>query len=54
MQIHADYPDNIEALQYLETLCRDMGKPHEEYSRRLEKLKRVQDQSSGRPLIDLR
>lgn len=42
MQIHEDHPDNIEALQYLEALCKDLQRPHEEYSRRLEKLRRSQ------------
>lgn len=42
MQIHEDHPDNLEALQYLEALCRDLGKPFEEYSRRIEKLRRMQ------------
>ncbi len=40
-QINEDYPENIEALQYLEALCKDLGKPHEEYSRKLDKLRRV-------------
>lgn len=42
MQIHEEHPDNIEALQYLEALCKDLQRPHEEYSRRLEKLRRSQ------------
>ena len=41
LQINEDYPENIEALQYLEALCKDLGKPHEEYSRKLEKLRRA-------------
>lgn len=41
-KIHEDHPDNIEALQYLEALCRDLGRSHEEYSKKLEKLRRSQ------------
>ena len=41
-QIHEDHPDNLEALQYLEALCRDLGKPFDEYSKRIEKLRRLQ------------
>lgn len=40
-KINEDYPDNTEALQYLEALCKDLGKPHEEYSRKLDKLRRA-------------
>lgn len=32
----------MEALQYLEALCKDLGRPHEEYSAKLEKLRRSQ------------
>ena len=39
--IHEAHPDNIEALQYLEALCRDLSRPTEEYSRKLEKLRRA-------------
>lgn len=41
-QIHEDHPDNIESLQYLEALCKDLGRPYEVYSRKLEKLRRSQ------------
>jgi intraflagellar transport protein 88 len=41
-KIHEDHPENIEALQYLEALCRDLGRSHEEYSKKLEKLRRSQ------------
>lgn len=44
LKIHEDHPDNIEALQYLEALCKDLGRNHEEYSRKLEKLRRNQPQ----------
>jgi len=40
-QIHEAHPENVEALQYLEALCRDMGRPSDEYSRKLEKLRRA-------------
>jgi len=40
--IHETHPENIEALQYLEALCRDLDRPHDEYSRKLEKLRRAQ------------
>lgn len=43
-KIHEDHPDNIEALQYLEALCKDLGRNHEEYSKKLEKLRRNQPQ----------
>jgi hypothetical protein len=42
LQIHEEHPDNIEALSYLESMCRDMGRNYEEYSRKLEKLRRSQ------------
>lgn len=42
--IHEKHPENVEALQYLEALCRDLGRPHDEYSRKLEKLRRSQPQ----------
>ena len=32
----------MESLQYLEALCKDLGRPHEEYSAKLEKLRRSQ------------
>jgi hypothetical protein len=32
----------VESLQYLEALCKDLGRPHEEYSAKLEKLRRSQ------------
>ena len=40
LQIHEDFPDNIESLQYLEALCKDLGRPAEEYSKKLDKLRR--------------
>jgi hypothetical protein len=43
-QIHEDHPNNVESLQYLEALCKDLGRPHEEYSAKLEKLRRSQPQ----------
>jgi hypothetical protein len=42
MQIHEDHPENIEALQYLEALCKDQGRNHDDYSKKLEKLRRSQ------------
>lgn len=44
VQIHEEHPENLEALQYLEALCKDIGRNHEEYSRKLEKLRRSQPQ----------
>jgi intraflagellar transport protein 88 len=41
-QIHEDHPQNIESLQYLEALCKDLGRPHDEYTAKLEKLRRSQ------------
>lgn len=41
-QIHEQYPDNIEALQYLEALCKDLGRAHDDYSKKLDKLRRTQ------------
>jgi intraflagellar transport protein 88 len=41
-QIHEEHPTNVESLQYLEALCKDLGRPHEEYSAKLEKLRRSQ------------
>lgn len=37
----------MEALSYLESMCRDMGRSHEEYSRKLEKLRRSQPASAA-------
>ena len=34
-------------MQYLEALCKDLGKPHEEYSRKLEKLRRATGGGGG-------
>ena len=45
LHIHQAHPDNIEALQYLEALCRDLGRPHDEFSKKLEKLRRSQPQA---------
>ena len=47
LQIHQEHPDNIEALQYLEALCRDLGRPHDEFSKKLEKLRRSQPQAQA-------
>ncbi len=47
LRIHEEHPENIEALQYLEALCRDLGRPHDEFSRKLEKLRRSQPQSAA-------
>jgi len=46
-QIYESHPDNMEALQYLEALCKDLGRPHDEYSRKLEKVRRSQPQPTG-------
>lgn len=46
-KIHEQYPDNIEALQYLEALCKDLGRAHDDYSKKLEKLRRMQVQSQA-------
>jgi len=46
-EIHEEHPENIESLQYLEALCKDLGRPHEEYSRKLEKLRRNQPQATS-------
>ena len=43
-EIHEMHPENAEALQYLEALCRDLGRPHDEYTRKLEKIRRSQPQ----------
>lgn len=40
-QIHEANPDNPEALQYLEAICKDLGRPHEEYSNKLDKMRRT-------------
>ena len=45
-QIHEEHPDNIESLQYLEALCKDLGRSHEEYSKKLEKPRRSQPQAA--------
>ena len=42
IQIHEDFPENIESLQYLESLCKDLGRPSDEYSKKLDKLRRSQ------------
>ena len=50
-KIHEDHPENVESLQYLEALCKDLGRPHDEYTRKLDKLRRAmpaQTQSTGR------
>eukprot|EP01035_Chromulina_nebulosa_P017104 gene17104-22618_t len=43
-QINEEHPDNIEALQYLEALCKDLGRPHDEISKKLDKVRRYQPQ----------
>lgn len=58
-EIHEEHPENIEALQYLEALCKDLSRPHEEYSRRLEKLRRnmpaqTQSGATARPQASTR
>ena len=40
-QIHEANPDNMEALQYLEAICKDLGRPHDEYSNKLDKMRRT-------------
>lgn len=45
-KIHEEHPDNIESLQYLEALCKELGRPAEEYSKKLEKLRRSQPQGN--------
>jgi intraflagellar transport protein 88 len=45
--IHEKHPENAEALQYLEVLCRDLNRPHDEYTRKLEKLRRSQPQQQA-------
>ena len=40
-KIHEEHPENMESLQYLEALCKDLGRPHEEFSRKLDKLRRA-------------
>lgn len=45
-KIHEEHPENIEALQYLEALCRDLGRSHDEYTKKLEKLRRSQPAAS--------
>ena len=47
LRIHEEHPENIEALQYLEALCRDLGRPHDEFSKKLEKLRRSQPQAAA-------
>lgn len=47
VKIHEDHPENLEALQYLEALCKDLGRPHDEITKKLEKLRRSQPQQSG-------
>jgi len=55
INIHQDFPDNIESLQYLEALCKDLGRPFDEYSKKLDKLRRsvpvaqVTQQQTARP-----
>lgn len=46
-KIHEEHPDNIESLQYLEALCKDLGRSHEEYTKKLEKLRRSQPVNQG-------
>ena len=50
-KIHEDHPENVESLQYLEALCKDLGRPHDEYTRKLDKLRRAmpaQTQATGK------
>ena len=52
LQIHEEHPDNIESLQYLEALAKELGRSSEEYTKKLEKLRRnqpAQTQSSKSP-----
>lgn len=41
-KIHEEHPDNIESLQYLEALAKELGRSSEEYTKKLEKLRRNQ------------
>ena len=52
-QIHEEHPDNIEALQYLEALCKDLGRAHDEYSKKLEKLRRSQLQNNNNTMAGM-
>lgn len=38
--MHERHPDNLEALQYLEALCRDLGRSSDEFTQRLDRLRR--------------
>ena len=44
--IHEANPDNMEALQYLEAICKDLGRPHEDYSNKLDKMRRTMNLST--------
>ncbi len=45
-KIHEDFPENLEALQYIEAICKDFGRPHDEYTKKKEKLMRSMPQAT--------
>eukprot|EP00747_Dinoflagellata_sp_TGD_P023665 gnl/TRDRNA2_/TRDRNA2_129987_c1_seq1.p1 gnl/TRDRNA2_/TRDRNA2_129987_c1~~gnl/TRDRNA2_/TRDRNA2_129987_c1_seq1.p1 ORF type:complete len:667 (+),score=164.88 gnl/TRDRNA2_/TRDRNA2_129987_c1_seq1:1-2001(+) len=45
--IHAAYPNDIECVKYLITICKDMGQKYEHYAMHLRKLERMQEQTGG-------
>lgn len=45
--MHERYPDNLEALQYLEGLCRDLGRSSDEFTQRLDRLRRALGVQAG-------
>ncbi|KAG5187580.1 intraflagellar transport particle protein [Tribonema minus] len=39
-RIHAEHPDNLECLRYLVAMCKDLGRPYEQYQAKLARLDR--------------
>merc|ERR1719152_20666 len=41
LEIHQDYPENLECLRYLVAICKDLGQHYDHYQKKLSKLERV-------------
>ena len=45
-KLHPEHPENVECLQYLVALCKELGQPHDHYQAKLSRLERSQQQQS--------
>ncbi|CAM9370847.1 unnamed protein product, partial [Heterosigma akashiwo] len=48
-KIHHEYPDNLECLRYLVAICKDLGRPYDQYEGKLGRLDRGGAGGSSRP-----